>query len=175
LSPRASLLGSRNGNATSLARIGGAFSSRSRSRKTSSGFRSGSGSGGSSRHNSHISVSNASLALGRVRAHSQIQGIGGAPRSRIELVLGHMPSLSPPLAPCAWATRLTSMGVRERRVTRKAIRSACPSLAAPVACCNGALGCVPIRLRAIRTVVYFSLIVVLRRRRDCDVCVCEIS
>ena len=54
-----------------------------------------SGSSGSSRHNSHVSVSSASLALGRARAHSLIQGIGGASRSSIELVLGHMPS-SPP-------------------------------------------------------------------------------
>jgi hypothetical protein len=44
--PRASLLGSRNGSATSLARISGAFRSRSHSRNTSSG--SGPGSGGSS-------------------------------------------------------------------------------------------------------------------------------
>jgi hypothetical protein len=94
-SPGPSLLGSRNGSATTLARIGSAFRSRSRSRNTSSG----SGSGESSRHNSHVSVSNASLALGCVRAHSLIQGIGSASRSSIELVLGHMPSLSPPLAP----------------------------------------------------------------------------
>jgi hypothetical protein len=40
-------------------------------------------------------VSSASLALGRARAHSLIQGIGGASRSSIELVLGHMPG-SPP-------------------------------------------------------------------------------
>jgi hypothetical protein len=92
-SPRASLLGSRNGSSTSLARISGAFRSRTRSRNTSSG--SASGSGGSSRHNSHVSVSSASLAVGRARAHSLIQGIGGASRSSIELVLGHMPS-SPP-------------------------------------------------------------------------------
>ena len=92
-SPRASLLGSRNGSATSLARISGAFRSRSRSRNESSG--SASGSGGSSRHNSHVSVSSASLALGRARAHSLIQGIGGASRSSIELVLGHMPRSSP--------------------------------------------------------------------------------
>jgi hypothetical protein len=93
-SPRASLLGSRNGSSTSLARISGVFRSRSRSRNTSSGSVSG-GSGGSSRHNSHVSVSSASVALGRARAHSLIQSIGGASRSSIELVLGHMPS-SPP-------------------------------------------------------------------------------
>jgi hypothetical protein len=92
-SPRASLLGSRNGSATSLARISGASRSRSRSRNEISG--SGSGSGGNSRHNSYFSVSNASLALERARAHSLIQCIGGASRSSIELVLGHMPS-SPP-------------------------------------------------------------------------------
>jgi hypothetical protein len=92
-SPRASLLGSRNGSSTSLARISGAFCSRTRSRNTSSG--SASGSGGSSRQNSHVSVSSASLAVGRARAHSLIQGIGGASRSSVELVLGHMPS-SPP-------------------------------------------------------------------------------
>jgi hypothetical protein len=40
-------------------------------------------------------VSSASLALGRARAHSLIQGIGGASWSSIELVLGHMPG-SPP-------------------------------------------------------------------------------
>jgi hypothetical protein len=79
LSPRVSLLGSRNGSATFLARISGAFCSRSRSQNTSTG--SGSGSGGSSRHDSHVSVSSASLALGLARAHSLIQGIGGASRS----------------------------------------------------------------------------------------------
>ena len=92
-SPRASLLVSRNGSSTSLARISGAFHSRSRSRNTSSS--SGAPSGGSSRHNSHVSVSSASLVLGRARAHNLIQGIGGASRSGIELILGHMPS-SPP-------------------------------------------------------------------------------
>ena len=101
-SPRASLLGSRNGSATSLARISGAFRSRTRSRNTSSG--SASGSGGSSRHNSHVSVSSASLALGRARAHSLIQGIGGASRSSIELVLGRMPQPSSP--PATGAVRL---------------------------------------------------------------------
>ena len=92
-SPRSSLLGSRNCSATSLAQISGTFRSHPCSRNTSTG--SGSGSSGSSRHNSHVSVSSASLALGRARAHSLIQGIGGASRSSIELVLGHMPS-SPP-------------------------------------------------------------------------------
>jgi hypothetical protein len=101
-SPRASLLGSRNGSATSLARISGAFRSRTRSRNTSSG--SASGSGGSSRHNSHVSVSSASLALGRARAHSLIQGIGGASRSSIELVLGRIPQPSSP--PATGAVRL---------------------------------------------------------------------
>jgi hypothetical protein len=91
-SPRASLLGSRNGSATSLVRISGAFRPRSRSRNTSSG--SGSGSA-SSRHNSHVSVSSASLALGRARAHSLIQGIGDASRSSIELVLGRVTPGSP--------------------------------------------------------------------------------
>jgi hypothetical protein len=94
-SPRASLLGSRNGSATSLVRISGAFRSRSRSRNTKTGP--GSGSGGSSRHNSHVSVSSASLALGRARARSPIQGIGGPSRFSIELVLGHIPTR-------AWAT-----------------------------------------------------------------------
>src|SRR6266478_2038102 len=101
-SPRASLLGSRNGSATSLTRIGGAFRSRSRSRNESSG--SGSGSGGSSRHNSHVSVSSAPLALGRARAHSLIQGIGGASRSSIELVLGRMSRPGSP--PATGAVRL---------------------------------------------------------------------
>ncbi|KAN0115698.1 hypothetical protein V8E52_006644, partial [Russula decolorans] len=82
--PRASLLGSRNGSSTSLAQISGAFRSRSRSRNTSSGSVSPSG-----------GMSSASLALGRARAHSLIQGIGGASWSSIELVLGHMPG-SPP-------------------------------------------------------------------------------
>ena len=100
-SPRASLLGSRNGSATSLARISGAFRPRSRSRNTSSG--SGSGSA-SSRHNSHVSVSSASLALGRARAHSLIQGIGSASRSSIELVLGRVTQPGSPLA--AGAVRL---------------------------------------------------------------------
>ena len=68
-SPRASMLGSRNGSATSLARISSAFRPRSRSRNTSSG----SGSSASSRHNLHVSVSSASLTLGRARAHSLIQ------------------------------------------------------------------------------------------------------
>jgi hypothetical protein len=40
-------------------------------------------------------VSSASLALGRARVHSLIQGIGGASQSNIELVLGHMPSSLP--------------------------------------------------------------------------------
>jgi hypothetical protein len=53
-------------SATSLARISGA--SCSRSRNTSSG------SGGSSRHISHVSVSSASLALGRARAHKPNSG-----------------------------------------------------------------------------------------------------
>ncbi|KAF8483047.1 hypothetical protein F5888DRAFT_1812717 [Russula emetica] len=71
-SPRASLLGSRNGSATSLARISGAFRSRS--------------------------LSSASLALGRAHAHSLIQGFGGALRSSIELVLGRMSQPSSPPA-----------------------------------------------------------------------------
>ncbi|KAH9953468.1 hypothetical protein BC827DRAFT_134941 [Russula dissimulans] len=87
-SPRASILGSRNGSATSLVRIGGAFRPRSRSRNTSSG--SGSGSGTSSRHNSHVSLSNVSLAQSRARAHSLIHNIGGASRSSIELVFGRV-------------------------------------------------------------------------------------
>ncbi|KAI9453375.1 hypothetical protein F5148DRAFT_1277448 [Russula earlei] len=82
-SPRASLLGSRNGSATSLTRIGTAFRPRSRSRNTSSG--SGTGSGASSRHNSHVSLSSVSLAQSRARAQSLIQTIGGASRSSIEL------------------------------------------------------------------------------------------
>src|SRR5258707_5054216 len=101
-SPRASVFGSRNGSATSLARISGPFHSRSRSRNTSSG--SGSGSGGSSRHNSHVSVSSASLALGRARAHSLIHGIGGASRSSIELVLGRVSRPGSP--PATVAVRL---------------------------------------------------------------------
>ena len=101
-SPRASLLGSCNGSVTSLARISGAFRSRTRLRNTSSG--SASGSGGSSRHNSHVSVSSASLALGRARAHGLIQGIGDASRSSIELVLGRMPQPSSP--PATGAVRL---------------------------------------------------------------------
>ena len=92
-SPRASLLGSRNGSATSLARISGAFRPRSRSRNTSSG--SGTGSGASSRHDSRVSVSSASLALGRARAHSLIHSIGGASRSSIELVLGRVGQSGP--------------------------------------------------------------------------------
>ncbi|KAF8489132.1 hypothetical protein F5888DRAFT_1872806 [Russula emetica] len=68
----ASLLGSRNGSATSLARISGAFRSRS--------------------------LSSASLALGRAHAHSLIQGFGGALRSSIELVLGRMSQPSSPPA-----------------------------------------------------------------------------
>jgi hypothetical protein len=99
-SPRASLLGSRNGSATSLARISGAFRPRSRSRNTSSG--SGTGSA-SSRHNSHVSVSSASLALGRARAHSLIHSIGGASRSSIELVLGRV---GQPGSPATRAMRL---------------------------------------------------------------------
>jgi len=87
-SPRASLLGSRNGSATSLTRISGAFRPRSRSRHTSSG--SGTGSGASSRHDSRVSVSSASLALGRARAQSLIHSIGDASRSSIELVLGRV-------------------------------------------------------------------------------------
>ncbi|KAF8495694.1 hypothetical protein F5888DRAFT_1804681 [Russula emetica] len=74
-SPRASLLGSRNGSATSLARISGAFRSRS--------------------------LSSASLALGRAHAHSLIQGIGGALRSSIELVLGPIRSACPSLVALA--------------------------------------------------------------------------
>ena len=104
-SPRASLLGSRNGSATSLARLSGAFRPRSRSRNTSSG--SGSGSA-SSRHNSHVSVSSASLALGRARTHSFIQGIGNASRSSIELVLGRVNAAQQPGSPlAAGAVRLS--------------------------------------------------------------------
>jgi hypothetical protein len=104
-SPRASLLGSRNGSATSLARISGAFRPRSRSRNTSSG--SGSGSA-SSRHNSHVSVSSASLALGRARTHSFIQGIGNASRSSIDLVLGRVNAAQQPGSPlAAGAVRLS--------------------------------------------------------------------
>ncbi|KAI9439198.1 hypothetical protein H4582DRAFT_2119755 [Lactarius indigo] len=98
-SPRVSLLGSRsrNGSAASLARISGAFRPRSRSRHTSSGSGTGSGSGASSRHNSHVSLSSVSLALGghRARAHSLIQSIAGASRSSVELVLGRTPSSQP--------------------------------------------------------------------------------
>jgi hypothetical protein len=60
-SPRASVLGSRNGSVTSLARICGAFRSHSRSRNTSSGSDSGNG---GTRHNSLVSASTESLALG---------------------------------------------------------------------------------------------------------------
>lgn len=98
-SPRVSLLGSRsrNGSAASLARISGAFRPRSRSRHTSSGSGTGSGSGASSRHNSHVSLSSVSIALGghRARAHSLIQSIAGASHSSIELVLGRTPSSQP--------------------------------------------------------------------------------
>jgi hypothetical protein len=91
-SPRASLLGSRNGSAASLARIGSAFRSRSRSRHTSSGSGgTGSGSGASSRHNSHVSAASVSLAPRRTRAQSLIHSISGASRSSIELVLGRTP------------------------------------------------------------------------------------
>jgi hypothetical protein len=102
LNPKASVLGSHNGSVTSLARIGGAFCSRSRSRNPSLG--SGSGSGGKSRHNSHVSVSSASLALGRARAHSLSHGISGASRSSIELVLGHVSQPESP--PATGAVRL---------------------------------------------------------------------
>jgi hypothetical protein len=99
-SPRVSLLGggsrSRNGSAASLARISVAFRPRSRSRHTSSGSGTGTGtgSGASSRHDSHVSLSSVSLALGshRARAHSLIQSIAGASRSSVELVLGRTPS-----------------------------------------------------------------------------------
>ncbi|KAI9456816.1 hypothetical protein BJY52DRAFT_1187652 [Lactarius psammicola] len=98
-SPRVSLLGSRsrNGSAASLARISGAFRPRSRSRHTSSGSGTGTGSGASSRHNSHVSLSSVSLALGghRARAHSLIQSIADASHSSIELVLGRTPSSQP--------------------------------------------------------------------------------
>jgi hypothetical protein len=104
-SPRVSLLGSsrsRNGSAASLARISGAFRPRSRSRHTSSGSGTGTGtgtgtgSGASSRHDSHVSLSSVSIALGghRARAHSLIQSIAGASRSSVELVLGRTPSTS---------------------------------------------------------------------------------
>jgi hypothetical protein len=102
-SPRVSLLGSsrsRNGSAASLARISGAFRPRSRSRHTSSGSGTGTGtgtgSGASSRHDSHVSLSSVSIALGghRARAHSLIQSIAGASHSSVELVLGRTPSTS---------------------------------------------------------------------------------
>ena len=100
-SPRVSLLGgsrSRNGSGASLARISVAFRPRSRSRHTSSGSGTGTGtgSGASSRHDSHVSLSSVSLALGshRARAHSLIQSIAGASRSSVELVLGRTPSSS---------------------------------------------------------------------------------
>jgi len=62
-----------------LARESAALSAPSPARNTSTG--SGSGSGVSSRHNSHVSVSSASLALGCEHAHSLIHGIDGASRS----------------------------------------------------------------------------------------------
>ena len=57
-------------------------------------------------HNSHVSVSSASLALGRARTHSLrlIQGIDGASRSSIDLVLGRVPQTSFP--PVTGAVRL---------------------------------------------------------------------
>src|SRR6266403_5380358 len=145
-SPRPSLLGSRNGSATSLTRIGSAFRSRSRSRNESSC--SGSGSGGSSRHNSHVTVSSAPLALGRARAHSLIQGMDGASRSSIELVLGRISQPGSPSATgaCAWATHLMWMGVRVRWVTQRAIRSACLSLVVLAACFRAKQGCMYVRL-----------------------------
>ena len=66
-SPRASLLGLRNGSTASFARFGSAFRSRLHSRHTSSLF-GGTVSGASSQHNKRVSVSNVSLALGRARA-----------------------------------------------------------------------------------------------------------
>jgi hypothetical protein len=45
-----------------------------------------------------VSVSCASLALGRARAHSLIQGIGGASRFSIEPVLGRIPQPNSPPA-----------------------------------------------------------------------------
>jgi hypothetical protein len=74
--------------------ISGAFRFRSGSWNTNSG--SGSRGGGSSLHDSHVTVSSASLALERAHNHSLIQGIGGASRSSIELVLGQMPTSPPP-------------------------------------------------------------------------------
>src|SRR5216684_3744831 len=82
--------------------ISGTFCSLSRSRNTSSG--SGSGRSGSSRHSSHVSVSSVSLALSRARAHSLAHGIGGASRSSIELVLGHVSQPGSP--PATGAVRL---------------------------------------------------------------------
>jgi hypothetical protein len=115
-SPRVSLFGSRNSSATSLTRISGTFRSRSRSRNTKHWLRLRQRWKLTITRMSQYLLSSASLALGRARAHSLIQGIGGASRSSIELILGHMPMwqvLPPPLARCAWAVRLTWTGVRE--------------------------------------------------------------
>ena len=136
-SPRASLLGSRNGSATPLARISGAFRSCSRSWNT--GTRLGSGSGERFR----ASVAHPGLASSSFLDICQV--------------------LPLPLAPCAWAIRPTWTGVRERWATRKAIRSACLSLAVRAACCRGALGCVHVRLRAIRDGHPFQFRCPLRR------------
>ena len=48
--------------------------------------------------NSHVSVSSASLVVGRARAHNLIRGIGGTSRSSIELILGHILQPSSPPA-----------------------------------------------------------------------------
>lgn len=68
------------------------------------------------RHNSQVLVCSASLVLGHARTYGLIQGIGSTSQSSIELVLEYIPQPSSPplLALCAWATHLTSMGVRER-------------------------------------------------------------
>ena len=101
---RASLLGSRNGTVAQLHshESTALFRARSRSRNTTN-TGSNSGSGGSSVQDtihSIFSVSGASLlALGRARAHSLIQGNGGAFRSSNEPVPGPMPSPPPATGP----------------------------------------------------------------------------
>ncbi|KAF8499709.1 hypothetical protein F5888DRAFT_104910 [Russula emetica] len=77
LSPRASLLSSRNSSLTFFTWISGAFRSRSRS-------------------------------LGCAHAHCLIQGFGGTSWFSIELVLGHMPQPSSPLATGAVRLGVTS-------------------------------------------------------------------
>ena len=155
-SPRATLHCSRNGSATSLARISSAFRSRSRSRNTSTGSGSSSGSGSGVRFRASVS-------------HP------GLPSSSFLDICQVLPL---PQAPCAWAIRLTWTGVRERWATRKAIRSACPSLAVRAACCRGTPGCVYVRLRATRDGHPFQF---RRPCGDCSgcsgcyVCACEIG